>query len=262
MANPGVVASGAYHGGKFYEMRGGEPAEVYNADQVKVLSPVSKPPSLRFFPRPIPAPNFLPDEADSPSAYFYLNPITLSGPGSGVPYPHTTREVGVEVALAAIIGGQGMNAPVDRADEMLLGFAPAAVFFAADWRETELRLGRGIGRSYDIGVAIGPAITTPDELFEFSDETPTGRIYDLELALRLENQEIVTTNVATLPYTIAQCVHEASQVAPLQSGDVLLIGLETYPEDRRQGGFLRPKQEVVVFSERLGTLFSGLFELE
>jgi hypothetical protein len=46
---PGTVHSGIVHGGKVYETDGTNPVAVHEAGDVRLLSPVGRPPSIRLF---------------------------------------------------------------------------------------------------------------------------------------------------------------------------------------------------------------------
>jgi len=101
----------------------------YPLAEVKLLSPVLHPPSIRIF-----------DEQD---AFVFANPAAIRGPGAEIP---GTEGLALAPRIAAVIGAEGV---------------PAAYTILAEWRD----LGRRPPKDRDFALGLGPVAVTA-ETFE------------------------------------------------------------------------------------------------
>jgi len=237
------------YSGKIYETDGTQSIAVYEADQIRPLSPVGRPPSLRIFR--IQDGQAVLTPGDQAPSYFYGNPSALYGPSQLIPRPPTTAHLDFESYIVAIVGSEGMHIPLESGDDFLLGFTLATFLVARDWLREERSLHAGLGRSYDIGAVIGPVVTTPDDLEEALHEEVPARKYDLAAVTRYNGVEVGRSQIKDLPLSFAELVTAASESGPLRSGDLLALGPIAVPE---QPIFLETGDDVQVTVEHLGTL--------
>ena len=239
-ADPGTARSGMVFNGRIYETDGAEAQAVHEPDAVRPLSPVPSPPSLRLFPP-------RPTEIDEEPAFFYGNPACLVGASTLVNVPERVLDLTFEPYLAAVLVAGGYDVDPDEADDMVLGLTIMTTL--VDRRAA--RVEGLFGRSHDLGAALGPVLTTPDELDDFLISQEFGRAYRLGVSVRVNGVERARGNVETLPFTPAQAIAAASRSCTLREGDVLAIGpLCDLPADLRLGS----GDEINVAIENLGAL--------
>jgi 2-keto-4-pentenoate hydratase/2-oxohepta-3-ene-1,7-dioic acid hydratase in catechol pathway len=248
-ASPGEIRSGMVYSGKIYETDGAESIAVYEADQVRPLTPIARPSSLRFFR--IQDGVLSRSVDDGLPTYFYGNPGAVYGPSQLIPCPATVAHLGFECYLAAIVGSDGLQIPIEAGDDFILGFSLLTVIVARDWLREDQAANRGPGRSFDIGASLGPVITTPDDLEEALIEETPARKYELSAVTRVNGVEVGRSEIQDLPGSIAELVSAASESGPIRSGDVLAFGPVAAPQEI---SFLSEGDDVQFTVEHLGTL--------
>lgn len=239
---PGSIRSGIVYGGKVYETDGATATAIHEADAIRPLSPTGQPPSLRIFRGPVGAEEIL---------FAYGNPNCLVGPSQTVTVPDSVGLLDVEPYLGVVIGGDGQNVEEEDAESLVLGYTLVMFLVARDIERHERAAGFGLARSYDIGAAIGPALTTPDELVDSALGTGRSFRFGLEAVLRINGVESRRGNVEDIPYAIGTMISASSEHCPLRSGDILCAG----PIVESTGAeALTPGDELVLSVENLGTL--------
>ena len=241
-AEPGTARSGMVHGGRVYEVEGGEAASVHEASEVRPLSPVPLPGSVRFFRT-----QNQPVGEEPDPAYFYGNPAAIVGASTLVNAPAHLGSLTFETYLAAVLVAGGYDIPVEEADEHLLGLS----IMVALVDRGAMRTDSLFGRSHDLGLGLGPVVTTPDELDGNVVDASFGRRYKLGAVAKVNGVEVGRGDAEDLPYSIAQAVSAASRSCTLREGDVIALGpLVDIPEASRLDG----GDEINVAVEGLGAL--------
>ncbi|MBN9503085.1 MAG: hypothetical protein BGO01_08030 [Armatimonadetes bacterium 55-13] len=248
-SQPGEIRSGLVYSGKVYETDGSQSIAVHEADAVRPLSPVGRPPSIRFFrlqgsALPVTSEDHMP-------MYFHGNPSALYGPSQSIPKPAAIAHLDFEPYLVGIVGSDGVNIPVENADNYLLGFTLALMLVSRELIREESDAKAGFGRSFDVGGAIGPVITTPDDLDESLVEETPARKYGLSVVTRINGVEVGRGDIAELPATFAELLAAASDSGPVRSGDLIAIGPIATSETQQ---FLEVGDDIQVSVEHLGTL--------
>ncbi|RYG25312.1 fumarylacetoacetate hydrolase family protein [bacterium] len=241
-AEPGAARSGMVFNGRIYETNGAEAVGVHEPGDVRPLAPVPQAGALRFFRN-----QNQPFEEVSDPAFFYGNPGAVVGASTVVNVPSNIVDLTFEPYLAAVMVAGGYDIPVEEADDHILGLTIMIALVNRSAMRTE-----GIfGRSHDLGIGLGPVVTTPDELDDFLASQENGRHYRLSATARVNAVDRARGNAEELPFTIAQAVSAASRSCTLREGDVLALGpLCDVPDDLRlEGG-----DEVTVAVENLGAL--------
>lgn len=249
-AAPGDIKSGIVYGGKIYETDGNEPVAVHEAEVVRPLLPFV-PPSVRVYPtvgqRDV---DRWSDSDLEPAPFFYANAATLHGPSEIVAFPEFSAEVDWASYLGVVIAEHGRNIPVDEADGYVLGLTIANLVIARDIALRDEGVGLAYGRGHDIGISVGPVVSTPDDVADLGEDTNHGVVYRLECTSKVNAVERRRGNTGELPYTVAQYISFASQSSPLRPGDLLLIGPVVAPDETR----LEPGDTIQNSIENLGTL--------
>ncbi|HWQ13776.1 MAG TPA: fumarylacetoacetate hydrolase family protein [Roseiflexaceae bacterium] len=231
-------------------------------DEVRLLAPLPRPPSLRDFyafeehvaasyrlrGRPVPV-NWY-----SFPVFYFGNHAAIYGPGDDILMPRT-RRLDYELEIACVIGRAGRDIPEEDAEEYIAGFTIMNDWSARDIQQEEMSVGLGPAKGKDFATSLGPWLVTPDELepYALSD----GR-YDLEMTAAVNGVQRSHGNLRDIYYTFAQLIARASQDATLYPGDVLGSGtvgggclLEL---TGGEGPWLYPGDEVELAITGLGTL--------
>ncbi len=199
-SEPGVVKTGMAYDGRFYETVGAEPVAVHEPMEVKLLAPIVRSSSVR-----VSGVNHL--------DFDYLNPHVMFGPNETLRYPDA--ELFVTPCLGIIIGGSGGLVDARIADDLVLGLTMGSVFSVAPHR----------GAGLDIGFALGPAITTPDELDDSVTMDSKGRRYRMQATLKVNSVETGSLSLSELEFTPAEIISQASQTCALYESDLILIAV-------------------------------------
>ena len=245
-SHPGEFKSGIVYSGKVYETDGANAIAVHEADQIRPLSPIGQPPTVRVF-RCLPG---LIEPGEVP-AYFYGSPTALVGASPIIPKPEFVAELEYEPYVFAVPAADATNVPLEDADDLVLGYTLMNMLVSRDIERYEKRVGSGPGRSYDLAIPIGPVLTTPDELNDFVQTEEFGRRLKLAAVTRVNGVEKRRGDLVDLPFTFAQAISSASEIAQLKTGDLFAIGPIAFEDEPEP---LTPGDEVQLAVENLGTL--------
>ncbi len=249
-SNPGEARSGMVYSGKIYETDGAAPVAVHEADAVRPLAPIPHAPSLRIFRSDL-QPKTLSGEDAEEARFFYSNPICLVGASQLITYPDFVDALTFQPMVAAILVGDAYQIDVQDADDLILGITLLNMLVAKDRERVELLCG-AIGSSHDIGGAIGPVITTPDELEDHLVDQENGRKYGLSTVIRINGVERMRGDLSDLPFTFAQAISSASQSCTLKAGDIIAMGPVCIPEGNPL--LLDPGDEIQLAVDNLGAI--------
>jgi fumarylacetoacetate (FAA) hydrolase len=179
--------------------------------------------------------------------YHYGNPSSIIGPSQIIPIPEFALDLQFEPYIAAIVATNGRRVPVEYADEMILGFTLMNQFVARDLvRRSES------ARGFDFATALGPVITTPEELEDSVVDSEFGKRYRFSVVARINGVERRRADVTELPITFAQALSICSQSGPLTEGDVIALGPIASWSDEDPA--LEANDEIQVAVENLGAL--------
>lgn len=254
--SPGVIRSGIVHGGRVYETEGSQPVAIHEAATLKLLMPIGSATSLRvggddWEPSPL-------ESRDPRDVYYwYGNSSAIFGPNLVLELPISGSEMSFRPYLAAVVAGDARNVEIEEADGYLLGFTLLNIFIARDIEAVERRLGISRGRSHDVGIALGPVITTPDELDDLTTDDSQGRRFSSLVVVKVNGVEVARGDTAATRYTAAQMLSAASENAPVRSGDILALGplLDDADSDLPA---LSAGDQIEISADRLGTLMTRI----
>jgi fumarylacetoacetate (FAA) hydrolase len=192
-------------------------------------------------------------------AFYFSNPASIVGPGAPVRKPPETEELDYELELAAVIGKEGGDIPVEAADGYIAGFTVLNDWSARDLQRREMRVGLGPAKGKDFATSVGPYLVTPDELEDrVLPDRSRGRRYDLEMRATVNGRLYSQGNAREMHWTFAELIAHASRNTVLRPGDLIGSGtvgtgcITEFPE----GTFpwLQPGDVVSLEIDRLGTL--------
>lgn len=245
--DPGKIRSGMVYGGKIYETDGTEAIGVHEAADVRPLSPVPTPPSIRIFRTDL-------ETEETVPSFFYANPGCLVGPSQIINLPDMDGPFHIRTYLGAAMVGGGYAVSPEEAEGLILGLTLVNILSSGELEKQE----RTIGRSHDLGITVGPVLTTPDELDDAMVATKNGILYRLESSIKVNGVERSRANFEEFTISLVDAVSMASQTCTLRAGDLFCIG----PIFDDAVSVVDPGDEFHFTMERLGTLATKLAQTD
>ena len=201
-------------------------------NQVELLSPITKPNSLRdayAFRQHVEAGRKgrgLPmiEEFDLAPVYYYSNHSAITGPGNLLFNKKHLNKLDFELELAIIIGKEGKDIKVEEADDYIFGFMIMNDWSARDIQKQEMKLNLGPAKGKDFSTSLGPYLVTKDELKNKILKTKTGNIYDLNMSAFINDKKVSNDNAKNMNWTFAQIIHHISIGTTIYPGDVIGSG--------------------------------------
>jgi fumarylacetoacetate (FAA) hydrolase len=188
----------------------------YALDDVRLLAPVPRPPSVRDFyafeehvrnaARVTGRPG-VPAEWYEQPVFYFSNPAAIYGPEDEIPYPKGSRELDYELEVAAVIGDATGGGVIG-------GFTIMNDWSARDLQRQEMKVGLGPAKGKDFATSLGPVVVTPDELGDLR----------LEMVARVNGEERSRGNLGDMYHSWETIVARASANTRLLPGDVLGSG--------------------------------------
>ena len=186
----------------------------------------------------------VPDHFYQVPVYYKMNPVTVLAPDEEVPWPGGVGFMDYELEFALVIGRRGTDLHPDEARRHVFGVTVMNDFSARDVQAAEMRSGFGPAKGKDFATALGPWITTLDEL----------DLADLAMVARVNGDEWSRGSTSTLTWSVEEFVAFVSKGEPVVPGQVigsgtvgLGSGLELYKK-------LQPGDVVELEIQGIGTL--------
>ncbi len=228
-----LVGLGADGLGQAGEQALRSPAEVVGLDQVRLLAPIPRPPSIRdtlcFLDHmrncqeALGTGRALADTWYRIPAFYFACPATVLGPYDDAPTAPGSAWQDFELEIAAVIGTGGRDLTVAEAERAIIGYTIFNDWSARDLQQLESQLAIGQGKGKDSGVTLGPYLVTPDELEPYRrDDT-----LDLHVTALVNDTVIGSGSTAQMDWTFGEVISYVSRGVTLHPGDV--IGSGTVP---------------------------------
>ncbi len=191
----------------------------YALDDVWLLAPIPRPPSLRDFM--VAEEHVRRSFKDDPPAEWWNIPVyykgnceEIYGPEDTIPWPAYTEKLDYELEMCAVIGASGRNITAERADELIVGYTIYNDWSARDMQMREMSVGIGPGYGKDFGSSIGPTIVTKDEFDRDS----------AKLEARIDGEVWSSGTLGTMHFSFQEIIAWVSQDQTLRPGDLLGSG--------------------------------------
>jgi 2-keto-4-pentenoate hydratase/2-oxohepta-3-ene-1,7-dioic acid hydratase in catechol pathway len=182
-------------------------------------------------------------------AYYKGSTARLFGHDATIPWPSYSDFVDYELELGFVLARGGHNLTPDECEDMIFGVTIFNDFSARDQQDPEMRLTLGPTLCKDFGNALGPWITTIDEV---------GDPLNLQMIARVNGEEWSRGVSSGMRWSPAELIAYISTGDDLRPGDVLGSGTvgggSGYEIDRK----LAPGNVVELEVERLGVLRNRL----
>ncbi len=161
-SDPQRPRSGVYHDGKVYETDGELAIGIHEPGTLSLLSPLGAPPALRVIEHHR-------DSTGNPfPTYRYASPSGLVGPNAEIEVLGKPGSLDFAAHVAFVASETGAAIEPHEATTFVLGYCIVVFLSDDDLVQEERNIGIGTTRSHDLGSAIGPYLTTPEDLTEFS----------------------------------------------------------------------------------------------
>lgn len=182
--------------------------------------------------------------------YYKMDPVTVIGHGDTVRWAGESSYMDYELELGLVVGSAGSDLQPESALDHLLGVTVLNDFTARDVQSREMPSGFGPAKGKDFATALGPWVTTLDEL----------DIDNLTMLARVNGEEWSRGSSSTLTWSIGEILAYASRSGELIPGEVigsgtvgLGCGLELYKS-------LQPGDVVELEIEGVGVLRNTIGE--
>jgi fumarylacetoacetate (FAA) hydrolase len=185
----------------------------YRLDDVRLLAPVQRPPSIRDFyafeehvrrARDLRGAGAPPEAWYEIPVFYFSNPAAVFGPDADIPYPDGSRQLDYELELAAVIG----------VDEEIAGFTIMNDWSARDLQRNEMSVGLGPSKGKDFATSLGPVLVTVDEFAGLN----------AEMVARVNGEERSRGNASAMHHSWEAIRSHARRNTRLLPGDILGSG--------------------------------------
>ena len=217
----------------------------YPLDEVRLLAPVRRPPSVRDFyafeqhvknARAVTGRGEVPREWYELPAFYFSNPAAIYGPDEEIPYPEGTEKLDYELEVAMVIGTDGA----------IGGFTVMNDWSARDLQRQEMAIGLGPAKGKDFAISLGPVVVSPDELGDLR----------LEMVARVNGEERSRGNMGDMYHSWQAILERVAANTQLVAGDVIgsgTVGTGCILE-HGDGRWLQPGDVVELEVEGIGVL--------
>ena len=153
------------------------------------------------------------DDRDPP--FFFAKPAdAVVPPGGAVPYPPRTTNLHHEIELVVALKSGGVNVPLERALDLVYGYAVGVDLTRRDLQNAAKDKGQPWESSKGFDASAPISAIRP-----WSGPAPQGRI-----AISVNGQSKQDAVVAEMIWNVAEIISEASQLWTLAPGDLIYTG--------------------------------------
>ena len=156
----------------------------------------------------------VPDYYYEAPIYYKMNPLTFVGHEADVPYPAYARYLDYELELALVVGRGGSDLRPDEARAHLFGVTIMNDFSARDVQTREMTASFGPAKGKDFATAIGPWITTLDDV----------TVENLEMTASVNGEEWSRGSTSSLLWSVDEIVAFMSRGELLAPGQLIGTG--------------------------------------
>jgi fumarylpyruvate hydrolase len=149
--------------------------------------------------------------------FFFAKPAdALVQDGATVPYPPLTDNFHYEIELVVAIGKTGSHVPVEKANELIYGYAVGVDLTRRDQQQAAMKAGHPweFGKSFDASAPCGPIYPVEQ----------TGIIEDAHIWLKVNGETHQDGTTAALIWSVPEVISLLSGSIVLQPGDLIYTG--------------------------------------
>jgi 2-keto-4-pentenoate hydratase/2-oxohepta-3-ene-1,7-dioic acid hydratase in catechol pathway len=176
--------------------------------------------------------------------YYKGNPLTLIGHEQEVLWPDYTQRMDYELELGFVIGRAGKDLTPEQAKSFLFGVTIFNDFSARDIQVHEMQGMLGPAKGKDFATALGPWITTADEL----------DVHNLTMVARVNGEEWSRGSSSTIMWPVEEIIAYVSKGEGVQAGELIGSGTVGWGCGMELGKLLKPGDVVELEVEGIGVL--------
>lgn len=221
----------------------------YNIDDVRLLSPLPRPNSIRdFMVFEEHVRNSL--EGEIPDIWYEIpiyykgNPDAVVHPDTDVEWPAYTEKLDYELELCAVIGKRGRDIPAEDASEYIAGYTIFNDFSARDIQMKEMAGQLGPTKGKDFANGFGPYLVSTDEL----------DIENIHVTARVNGETWSEGNTGEMYHSFQEIIEYVSRNETLHPGDVLGTGTVGKGCGLELDRWLDPGDTIELEADGIGTL--------
>ncbi|MFD1514298.1 fumarylacetoacetate hydrolase family protein [Halomarina rubra] len=221
----------------------------YDADEVRLLSPVPRPNTLRdCMAYEEHVKNSLggevPDVWYELPVYYKGNPESVVHPGEEVEWPSYTESLDYELELAAVVGREGRDLDAEEASDYIAGYTVFNDFSARDIQGKEMQGRLGPTKGKDFANGFGPYLVTADAV----------DIASITLTAEVNGETWSEGTPGEMYHTFPELLAYISRHETLYPGDVVGSGTVGRGCGLELGRWLEPGDTVRLGAEEIGKL--------
>lgn len=186
----------------------------------------------------------IPDVYYEKPIYYKGNPLTLIGHEQEVLWPDYSRRMDYELELGFVIGRSGKDLTPEQAKAHLFGVTIFNDFSARDIQSIEMKGLLGPAKGKDFATALGPWITTIDEL----------DVHNLTMIARINGEEWSRGSSSTIMWRVEEILAYISKAEGLVAGELIGSGTVGRGCGLEFGKFLKAGDVVELEIEGIGIL--------
>ncbi len=226
---------------------------LYRPEEVRLLSPIPNPPSLRDFyafedhvkrsfeKRGDP----MPREWYEIPVYYKSGHHNILGTEQDVLWPSFTEKFDYELEMAVVIGRRGTNIKAPSARDWIAGYTVMNDFSARDIQRKEMKVRLGPAKGKDWATAVGPYLVTPDEIPD---------PYNLRMTARINGELWSEGNTASLHWKFEQMIEFLTTDDTILPGDIIGSGTVGTGCGLELDRWIRPGDTMELEIEKVGVL--------
>ncbi len=186
----------------------------------------------------------IPDVYYEKPIYYKGNPLTLIGHEQEAPWPDYTSRMDYELELGFVIGRPGKDLTPEQAKAHLFGVTILNDFSARDIQAREMQGMLGPAKGKDFATALGPWITTADEL----------DVHNLTMVARVNGEEWSRGSSSTILWRVEEIIAYISKAEGVAAGELIGSGTVGRGCGAELGKLLKPGDVVELEVEGIGVL--------
>ena len=153
--------------------------------------------------------------------FFFMKPAdavlpVADGQTGSMPYPSLTQSLHHEIELVVALGQGGRNVPVERAAELIWGYAIGLDMTRRDLQNEMKKQGRPwcIGKAFDQSAPVGP----------LHPKAATGELLRGAISLDVNGQRRQSGDLGDLIWNVAETIATLSRAWDMAPGDLIYTG--------------------------------------
>ncbi|HEX9135158.1 MAG TPA: fumarylacetoacetate hydrolase family protein [Ktedonobacteraceae bacterium] len=186
----------------------------------------------------------IPDVYYEKPIYYKGNPLTLIGHEQEAPWPDYTSRMDYELELGFVIGRPGKDLTPEQAKALLFGITILNDFSARDIQAREMQGLLGPAKGKDFATALGPWITTADEL----------DVHNLTMVARVNGEEWSRGSSSTIMWRVEEIIAYISKAEGVVAGELIGSGTVGQGCGAELGKLLKPGDVVELEVAGIGVL--------